>query len=142
MKVVKNNSLMKATDSVYHKLFLGSGLKIGSLALNNYVSLGFAILDACETTIRKSNVSARQMGEHLPRKVLFNDECKFTCSNHESSICAKATRVRINVFFNNQGKYSIGTVVTDLVVSFKNSDTLNLVLHSLFWSSGTPYLAL
>ena len=129
---------MKATDSVYHKLFLGSGLKIGSLALNMCVSLGFAI----ETTIRQSNVSARQIGEHLPRKVLFNDECKFTCSNHESSICAKATRARINVFFNNQGKYSIGTVVTDQVVSFKNSDTLNLVLHSLFWSSGTPYLAL
>ena len=34
------------------------GLKVGSLALKNYVSLGFAIIDACEYTIGKSNVPA------------------------------------------------------------------------------------
>ena len=44
-------------------------LKVGSLAMNSHVSLGFAILDACETTIRKSNVSTRKVVEHLLRKV-------------------------------------------------------------------------
>ena len=35
-----------------------SGLKVGSRALKNYVSLVFAIIDAFEYTIGKSNVPA------------------------------------------------------------------------------------
>ena len=85
----------------------------------NYVSLGFAILDACETSIRKSNVPARKVGEHILQKVLSKDEYGFTCSTHEAGICAKAIRIMVNVFFNNQRKHSTDSVVNDRVVPFK-----------------------
>ena len=101
--------------------------------MNNYVSSGFLTLDACETTIRKSNVPARKVSEHLLRKVLFNDEYGFTCSTHEASICAKDIRVIVNVF-NNQRKYLTESVVNDRVIPFKKLERTNLVLvlHSLF----------
>ena len=107
------------TGGVYHKLLLLGGLKVGSLVLNNYVPLGFAVLDAREATIRKFNVPTRNMGEHLQRKVLSNNEYGFTCSTHGASIYAKTIRVMVNLFFNNQRKYSTDSVFNDQVVLFK-----------------------
>ena len=56
---------------------------------------------------------------HLLQKFLSNDEYGFTCSTHEASVCAKAIRVMLNAFLNNQQKYLIESVVNDQVVSFK-----------------------
>ena len=53
------------TSGVFHKLLPRGGLGAGFLALKNYVPLGFAILDACETTICKSNVPALKVVKHL-----------------------------------------------------------------------------
>lgn len=74
MKVVpKNDLLMKIQLVAFITSLLLGGLKVGSLALNSYVPLDFAVLDASETTICKFNVPSPVVGEHLQRKVLSNN---------------------------------------------------------------------
>lgn len=74
VKVVpKNDLLMKIQLVAFITSLLLGGLKVGSLALNSYVPLGFAVLDASETTICKFNVPSPVVGEHLQRKVLSNN---------------------------------------------------------------------
>lgn len=53
------------TGGVYHKLIAWWS--------KSWISLGFAVLDASETTICKFNVPSPVVGEHLQRKVLSNN---------------------------------------------------------------------
>ena len=90
----------------YHLKLSRGGLKIASDALQNYVALAFAILDASESAIIKSRVPSRIAGEHTLKKFLSTDEFGFTCTGHESLMCAKVIRTVTNVFLNNKRKQS------------------------------------
>ena len=103
----------------YHQLLSRGGLKVPSLGLSNYVASGFAILDACSDSIRRSLLPARKAGEHILRKFLIGEG--FCCPVHEAAVCARAIRIITNVFFNNQRKRLTEVVVNDRVVAFKKS---------------------
>ena len=77
----------------YLKILSRGGLKVGSPALNNYVAMGFAILDASESIIRKSDVPERKAGEHVLHRFLSQDEYGgFTCPKRQSTMCTKANK--------------------------------------------------
>ena len=109
----------KATGNSYHNILSRGGLKVASVALRNYVAACFSTLDSCEDIIRKSNATARQLGEFILNKVLSNDEHGFTCNNYEADWCSKIIRTVTNIFFNNQRKRSTDGVVKDRVRDFK-----------------------
>ena len=110
-----------ASSTNYHNLLSRGGLKIGSVALKNYVASCFATLDACETVICKSNIPARHVAEYILKKVLLNAEYGFTCINHEAIVSSKIIRIVTNIFFNNQWKRSNEKVIKDRVGEFKKT---------------------
>ena len=117
----KKRLLNEDTDGdEYHLKLSRGGLTVASEALQNYVARGFAILDACETTLHKSGIPSRIAAEHVLRKYLSVDEYGFTCSGHESLVCGKVIRKITNVFFNNKRKSLTETVVDNRVKKFKS----------------------
>ena len=103
----------------YHLELSRGGLKIASDALQNYVASAFDILDASKSAIIKSGVPSRIAGEHTLKKFLSADEFGFSCTGHESLMCAKVIRTVTNVFLNNKRKQSTESVAENRVAEMK-----------------------
>ena len=106
---VKNNE--------YLDLHSRGGLTVPSQELANFTSNCFAALDVTAAAIQAEAGPARTLAEHVLSK--FCHHGKFTCSTHESWGFRFASKIVINIFFNNEKKLTNGKVRKDNIKPMK-----------------------
>ena len=104
-------------DDSYLSLLLRGGLFVPSKILAEFVCSSFAILDYIEKDILSTTIPVRKSATYVLRK--YGPNCEFTCEGHQDWGFTFATKVIINVYFNNKQKLAKDSVRKDTVNGFK-----------------------
>ena len=101
----------------YLNLLSRGGLFVPSKSLSEFVCNAFAILDFIEKDISCLSIPVAKSGTYVLRK--YGQQCEFTCDSHRDWGFTFATKIVINIFFNNKQNLSKDTVRKDSVIGFK-----------------------
>ena len=112
-----------ATDSENNKkksyFTSRGGLTDPSSMLSDFTCSCFAVLDYTSKFIEKeSAVPARTVAEYILDT--FSPKTEFTCDIHKDWGFRFATKIIINIFFNNKQNIAADTVRKDAIVAFKS----------------------
>ena len=119
-----NCKSMLATDASnvnicqYLQILSRGGLTVPSLSLKDFTCGCFAILDNLSNLITKQGAYVKDVSSFVLSKY-FPTVC-FTCDLHKEWGFKFASKIIINVFFNNKQKIINATVRKDAVISFKS----------------------
>ena len=111
---IRDNDL--ENDS-YISLLSRGGLFVPSKTLAEFVCSIFTILDYIEKYISPLLIPVTKSTTCILRK--YGPKCEFTCENHQEWGFTFATKIIINVFFNNKQKLEKGSVRKDTTIGFK-----------------------
>ena len=108
----------KNHDNEYLKTLSRGNLTIPSKALANFSCNGFAVLDIVDPIIQRyTKISAREAGEYVIKNYCAND--LFTCYEHLEWGIKFASKIIVNVFYNNKQKLDTDLVRKSDVKAFK-----------------------
>ena len=116
--ILKVNDNDLSSDS-YLCLLSRGGLFVPSKSLSEFVCNAFAILDYIEKDISCLSLPVAKSATYVLRK--YGQQCDFTCDNHRDWGFTFATKIVINIFFNNKQNLSKDTVRKDSVIGFKKN---------------------
>ena len=101
----------------YLSLLSRGGLFVPSKSLAEFVCTSFAILDYIENDILATSVPVRKATTYVLQK--YGPTCEFTCEEHKNWGFVFATKIVINIFYNNKQKLAADSVRKDAVCGFK-----------------------
>ena len=101
----------------YLSLLSRGGLFVPSKSLAEFVCTSFAILDYIENAILATSVPVRKATTYVLQK--YGPTCEFTCEEHKNWGFVFATKIVINIFYNNKQKLAADSVRKDAVCGFK-----------------------
>ena len=102
----------------YLQILSRGGLTVPSLSLKDFTCGCFAILDNLSNLITKQGANVKDVSSFVLSKY-FPTVC-FICDLHKEWGFKFASKIIINVFFNNKQKIINATVRKDAVISFKS----------------------
>lgn len=112
-----SRSIEDVENNNYLKILSRGGLTTPSQELSDFTCNSFAALDFTSAAIQAESGPARTLAEHVLSK--FCHHGKFTCSNHENWGFKFASKIIVNIFFNNKKKLTNADVRKDNVKTFK-----------------------
>ena len=101
----------------YLLLLSRGGLFVPSKSLAEFVCTSFAILDYIENDILATSVPVRKATTYVLQQ--YGPKCEFTCEEHKNWGFVFATKIVINIFYNNKQKLAADSVRKDAVCGFK-----------------------
>ena len=93
------------------------GLFVPSKIFTEFVCSSFAVLDYIENDIRSTTFPVRKSATYVLRK--YGSKCEFTCESHQDWGFTFATKIIINVYFNNKQKLAKDSGRKETVNGFK-----------------------
>ena len=92
-----------------------------SPALADFSCNGFAVLDYVDAIIQRySRVSVREAGQYVISKYCPN--AMFTCDGHIEWSTKFATKIIVNIFYDNKQKLTADSVRKEAVKTFKKRE--------------------
>jgi hypothetical protein len=101
----------------YLKLLSRGGLFVPSRQLADFVCSGFAILDFLEKEIVSFDIPVVKVTTHILKR--YGSSPHFSCSIHQDWGFKFASKIIVNIFFNNKQKLSKDLVRKETVTGFK-----------------------
>ena len=101
----------------YLSLLSRGGLFVSSKSLAEFVCTSFEILDYIENDILAASVPVRKATTYVLQR--YGPKCEFTCEEHKNWGFVFATKIVINIFYNNKQKLAADSVRKDAVCGFK-----------------------
>ena len=108
-----------SSSTEYIGILSRGGLITPSMAFGDIVAQSFAVLDACSTAIKESNLPSRTAGLAILHE--FVDAKDLVCKRHEETFTVRMMKVVCNCFFAGQTKRSNEKLTEDHVAALKRS---------------------
>ena len=105
----------------YLKLLSRGGLTTPCQNLADFTCNSFCALDyTCEAILAEKEPSSRMLADHVIARFCNNENDGFTCSSHTAWGFKFASKIIINVFFNNKRKIATANVRKDDAKNLKS----------------------
>lgn len=111
------NISQDSADVQFFKHLSRGGLTAPSAGLADFVSTGFALMDANEEFIRNQSLTARDGAICMLH--YFLPDTSFLCSDHAKWGMASIIKIIVNVFYNNKQRLANDSVTKDSIAGFK-----------------------
>ena len=125
--LIAANKNEEISHNNYLTLLSRGGFTIPSQKLADFTSTCLAVLDYADSAIEKEDeIPARLTAEYVLRRCCPNVE--FACNAHIDWGFIFATKIIVNIFFNNKQKVTNARVRKDDVIQFKRNQRKILIL--------------